>query len=92
MVRLGMYQLFCPKASGASTPEGMEHSVAVRLLDAAGAASSAGLLQVSLGAGSFGSVCGANAAAADVICRQAGMPRPHLCIMSRGVLVCVERL
>ena len=43
------------------------HSVAdVRLVDEAGGISSVGLVQVATDAG-FGTVCGANAAAADVI-------------------------
>lgn len=58
--------------------------MAVRLLDATGSVSNAGLLQVSLGVGSFGSVCGANAAAADVVCRQAGAPRPLVAPMLRA--------
>jgi len=43
----------------------------VRLVDAAGSLSSVGLLQVRTENG-FGSVCGANPAAADVICRSMG--------------------
>lgn len=43
----------------------------VRLVDAAGSLSSVGLLQVRTEHG-FGSVCGANPAAADVICRSMG--------------------
>jgi len=43
----------------------------VRLVDETGGISSAGLLQVNTEAG-FGTVCGANAAAADVICRSMG--------------------
>ena len=46
-------------------------SVDVRLLDVAGALSSVGLVQIKTDAG-FGSVCGANPAAADVICRSLG--------------------
>jgi len=46
----------------------------VRLVDAAGSLSSVGLLQVNTDAG-FGTVCGANAAAADVICRSMGYSR-----------------
>jgi len=42
-------------------------SVDVRLVDAAGSLSNVGLLQVRTDAG-FGTVCGANAAAADVTC------------------------
>ena len=42
-------------------------SADVRLVDAAGGLSSVGMLQVRTDAG-FGSVCGANAAAADAIC------------------------
>jgi len=43
----------------------------VRLIDAHGAISNVGLLQVKTDAG-FGSVCGANLAAADVVCRALG--------------------
>ena len=43
----------------------------VRLVDAHGAISNVGLLQVKTDAG-FGSVCGANLAAADVACRALG--------------------
>jgi len=43
----------------------------VRLVDASGGLSSVGLLQVRTDTG-FGTVCGANAAAADVICRSLG--------------------
>ena len=43
----------------------------VRLVDEAGSLPSVGLLQVKTDAG-FGSVCGANPAAADVICRSMG--------------------
>ena len=43
---------------------GAAASADVRLVDAAGSLSSVGLLQVNTDAG-FGSVCGANAAAAD---------------------------
>lgn len=46
-------------------------SADVRLLDAAGSFSNVGLLQVRMDS-DFGSVCGANAAAADVICRSMG--------------------
>jgi len=53
---------------------GVQSSADVRLVDAAGSLSSVGLLQVNTDAG-FGSVCGANAAAADVICRSMGYSR-----------------
>ena len=43
---------------------GVQSSADVRLIDAAGSLSSVGLLQVNTDAG-FGTVCGANAAAAD---------------------------
>ena len=43
----------------------------VRLVDAAGSISNVGLLQVRTDAG-FGTVCGANPAAADVVCRSLG--------------------
>lgn len=46
-------------------------SVDVRIVDAAGALSNAGLIQISTDAG-FGSVCGASPASADVICRSMG--------------------
>jgi len=48
---------------------GDEH---VRLVDASGALSHAGLLQVQSGESSFGTVCGMNLAAVDVVCRQLG--------------------
>ena len=43
----------------------------VRLVDANGALASVGLLQVKTDVG-YGSVCGANLAAADVVCRSMG--------------------
>ena len=43
---------------------GVQSSADVRLIDAAGGLSNVGLLQVNTDAG-FGTVCGANAAAAD---------------------------
>ena len=46
-------------------------SVDVRLIDATGNLASVGLVQIKTDAG-FGSVCGANPAAADVICRSLG--------------------
>jgi len=46
-------------------------SVDVRLVDAAGSLSNVGLVQVKTDTG-FGSICGANPAAADVICRSLG--------------------
>jgi hypothetical protein len=46
-------------------------SVDVRLVDTAGSLTNAGLLQIKTDAG-FGSVCGANPAAADVVCRSLG--------------------
>ena len=51
-----------------------EHA-SVRLVDSSGSLSSTGLLEVSLGGAgsiSFGTVCGLNAAAADVVCKQLG--------------------
>ena len=48
-----------------------EGSADVRLVDAAGGLSSVGLLQVRTDT-QFGTVCGANAAAADVVCRSLG--------------------
>ena len=50
---------------------GARGSVDVRLIDGVGSLSNAGLLQVKTESG-FGSVCGANPAAADVICRSLG--------------------
>lgn len=50
---------------------GAQCSADVRLVDAAGGLASAGLLQVKTDAG-FGTVCGASASAADVICRSMG--------------------
>lgn len=49
-----------------------EKGVRPRILDATGSPSNAGLLQVDAGSGVFGSVCGLNLAAADVICRSLG--------------------
>lgn len=49
----------------------VEGSADVRLVDAAGGLSSVGLLQVRTDT-QFGTVCGANAAAADVVCRSLG--------------------
>ena len=46
-------------------------SVDVRLVDATGNLASVGLVQIKTDTG-FGSVCGANPAAADVICRSLG--------------------
>jgi len=46
----------------------------VRVVDASGAASSVGLLQVYMG-GAFGTVCGMDSGAADVICRMQGYDR-----------------
>ena len=46
-------------------------STDVRLVDGTGSLSNVGLLQVRTDAG-FGSVCGANPSAADVICRSMG--------------------
>jgi len=46
-------------------------STDVRLVDGTGSLSNVGLLQVRTDAG-FGSVCGANPSAADVVCRSMG--------------------
>lgn len=54
--------LLCPLLAASSD---------VRLLDAAGSFSNVGLLQVRMD-NDFGTVCGANAAAADVICKSMG--------------------
>lgn len=53
---------------------GAQSTTDVRLVDAAGDVSSVGLLQINTDTG-FGTVCGANAAAADVICRTMGFAR-----------------
>ena len=52
-------------------PVGTVASVDVRLVDATGNLASVGLVQIKTDTG-FGSVCGANPAAADVICRSLG--------------------
>ena len=49
----------------------MCYGIDVRLVDATGALSNVGLLQVKTDGG-FGSVCGANLATADVVCRALG--------------------
>jgi len=67
MASVTLLYLFSVAASLAN----VHGSADVRLVDAAGGLSSVGLLQVKTDAG-FGSVCGANAAAADVICRSMG--------------------
>ena len=59
--------------------------VSARLVDSSGAPSSAGLLQVQTGDGSFGTVCGLGLAAVDVVCRQLGTT---LSICSRLALAC----
>ena len=46
--------------------------VIVRVVDSAGGPSNAGLLQVQIGGGPFGTVCGMDLAAVDVVCRQLG--------------------
>ena len=46
--------------------------VGVRVVDSAGGPSNAGLLQVQIGDGQFGTVCGMDLAAVDVVCRQLG--------------------
>jgi len=53
---------------------GTQSSTDVRLVDGAGGLANVGLLQIKTDAG-FGTVCGANAAAADVICRAMGFAR-----------------
>jgi len=63
MASVTLLYLFSVAASLAN----VHGSADVRLVDAAGGLSSVGLLQVRTDAG-FGSVCGANAAAADAIC------------------------
>jgi len=63
----------------------------VRIIDAAGNPSNAGLVQVKLGGG-YGSVCGMSAASANVACRQAGFRHGSLsaaaCSTYGGVGVC----
>ena len=44
----------------------------LRLVGAGGSSANVGLIQVQSEGGSFGTVCGLNAAAADVACRQLG--------------------
>ena len=51
---------------------GTSLEVTARLVDAAGVPSNVGLLQVQSGDGSFGTVCGMNLEAVDVVCRQLG--------------------
>ena len=62
---------------------GARGSVEVRLIDGVGSVSNAGLLQVKTESG-FGSVCGANPAAADVICRSLGYMHGSLSSSSCG--------
>ena len=50
---------------------GLLQAQGVRIIDAAGGLSYAGLVQVSTDSG-FGSICGMNQAAADVVCKQLG--------------------
>jgi len=65
--------LLCLSALTAEAAKGVhEKGVRARILDATGSPSNAGLLQVDAGSGVFGSVCGLNLAAADVICRSLG--------------------
>lgn len=49
------------------------HAQSARLVDARGSPARVGLVQVLMDGGTFGSVCGMNLAAADVVCRQLGM-------------------
>ena len=44
----------------------------LRLVDNTGSSPNVGLLQIRTGTGEFGTVCGINLAAADVVCRQLG--------------------
>jgi len=67
MVRIGFLTLVALLVGALSATD-------VRLVDEAGSVASVGLLQVATEAG-FGTVCGANAAAADVICRSMGYAR-----------------
>ena len=56
----------------------------IRLLDAMGSLSSVGLLQIPTGA-AFGTVCGMNLGAADVVCIQ-------LSCIARSAATCLKQL
>ena len=58
---------------------GAPQEITARLVDAAGAPANVGLLQVQTGDGSFGTVCGMNLEAVDVVCRQLGPAYILLC-------------
>lgn len=58
--------------STAVAASGLEGIASARLVDAAGASARVGLAQVRTGGGAFGTVCGMNLAASDVLCRQLG--------------------
>ena len=65
----GIYVFF--SQAGLESPSADDLSAGVRLVDVSGSVSSAGLVQVRAGHG-FGTVCGMNAGAADVLCKQLG--------------------
>ena len=56
----------------ASRREAARAAGKLRLVDSTGSSPNVGLLQVRSGIGEFGSVCGMNLGAADVVCRQLG--------------------
>lgn len=76
-----LWQAFC-EASSAN----------VRIVAAPGGIAHAGLLQMEIEAGKYGSVCGMNGAAADVACRQLGFDfgviSPAGCASYGGASVC----
>ena len=64
----------------------------VRVVNQVGQASHVGLLQVAMSSGDFGTVCGLNAAGADVACKQLGydygVVSPSACTMYGGAGLC----
>ena len=64
--------LFLQAAAREAQSSSTSQEAPVRLVDGSGAPSNAGLLQVRVGDGSFGTVCGMTLAAVDVVCRQLG--------------------
>jgi len=67
-----MSSKFFTLALHVALPVAIHATIDARLVDSQGSLSSVGLLQVSTDVGGFGSVCGANQASADVICRSMG--------------------
>ena len=61
-----------PMRVQASNAEAAGAAGKLRLVDSIGSSPNVGLLQVRTGNGEFGSVCGMNLGAADVVCRQLG--------------------